>query len=539
MSGWNNDDSWAANEGGPSTTWNAGATEAVDWDVGVATTNDGAFNDNGYEAADGVEAMANGEGGGEDRVCRICSEVGHLARECPQKPEGFGKCFNCGEEGPTVPILVSSQEPVVFVLRRAMQHATVRISRLLSVAIAKKKVPDNASRMKAASITTLPVEEAWANVVRTAKEAVETRDLDDFRDVRSPQPLILIIPNDSRLRTCSANRYIQAIRVYQKAVKEITYEEIERSFRVNGIEIYLIATEPKDGEVLDTNTLVNLAGKRDCKYKVGYFFKKTPRTAKMAEVWPSSEEENLERLKDAGVPYERGVPKCLRCKEMGHTGRDCKQERQEFSEVTMKCFNCDEEGHRARDYASAKWLQDNPAIMLPNVPSPVPLKGLSANAARKLATSQKTAPIIPVAAGLAETAGSEEGHMAKECEKPKDPATTTCRNCEQMGHFSRDCPEPKDWSKVKCNTCGEMGHTVKRCPQANADNEAAGVGGYDTGASGEAINGTDGAENANGDAWGAGGGGNDETGGTSGWMTTGAAPDNWGTAPEAATVGGW
>ncbi|KAL8649289.1 MAG: hypothetical protein Q9210_004492 [Variospora velana] len=460
MSGWNNDDSWAANEGGPSTTWNTGATEAVDWDVGVATTNDGAFNDNGYEAADGTEAMANGEGGG------------HITSECTNNK--------------------------VFDLE---------------------------------SITTLPVEEAWANVVRTAKEAVETRDLDDFRDVCSPQSLISIIPNDTRLWTCSANRYIQAIKVYQKAVKEITYEEIERSFRINGIEIYLIATEPKDGEVLDTNTLVNLAGKRDCKYKVGYFFKKTPRTAKMAEVWPSSEEENLERLKDAGVPYERGVPKCLRCKEMGHTGRDCKQERQEFSEVTTKCFNCDEEGHRARDC--------NPVIMLPNVPSPVQLKGLSANAARKLAISQKTAPIIPVAAGLAETADSEEGHMAKECEKPKDPATTTCRNCEQIGHFSKDCPEPKDWSKVKCNTCGEMGHTVKRCPQANADNEAAGVGGYDTGASGEAINGTDGAENANGDAWGAGGGGNDETGGTSGWMTTGAAPDNWGTAPEAATVGGW
>lgn len=52
---------------------------------------------------------------------------------------------------PTVPILVSSQEPVVFVLRRAMQHATARINRLLSVAIVKKKVPDNASRMKAAS----------------------------------------------------------------------------------------------------------------------------------------------------------------------------------------------------------------------------------------------------------------------------------------------------------------------------------------------------------------------------------------------------
>ncbi|KAL8973643.1 MAG: hypothetical protein Q9197_002116 [Variospora fuerteventurae] len=437
MSGWNNNDSWAANEGGPSTTWNAGATEAVDWDVGVVTTNDGAFNDNGYEAADGVEAMANGEGGVEDRACRI--------------------------------------------------------------------------------ITTLPVEEAWANVVRTAKEAVETRDLDDFRD---------------------------AIRVYQKAVKEITYEEIERSFRVNGIEIYLIATEPKDGEVLDTNTLVNLAGKRDCKYKVGYFFKKTPRTAKMAEVWPSSEEENLERLKDAGVPYERGVPKCLRCKEMGHTGRDCKQERQEFSEVTMKCFNCDEEGHRARDckavrvdrFACRNCKQSGHNAA--ECPEPRSAEGVECKRCQEVGHFAKDCPNNPGGSRACRNCG-EEGHMAKECEKPKDPATATCRNCEQIGHFSKDCPEPKDWSKVKCNTCGEMGHTVKRCPQANADNEAAGVGGYDTGASGEAIKGTDGAENANGDAWGAGGGGNDETGGTSGWMTAGAAPDNWGTAPEAATVGGW
>ena len=70
----------------------------------------------------------------------------------------------------------------------------------------------------------------------------------------------------------------------------------------------------QETEMLDTHTIVNLSGKRDCKYKVGYFFKKTPRTAKMAEVWPASEEENLERLKDAGIPMERGLPKCLRCK---------------------------------------------------------------------------------------------------------------------------------------------------------------------------------------------------------------------------------
>ena len=45
--------------------------------------------------------------------------------------------------------------------------------------------------------------------------------------------------------------------------------------------------------------------------------------------------------------------------------------------------------------------------------------------------------------------------MSKECEKPKNPANSTCRNCDEVGHFSKDCPKPRDWSKVKCNTCGE------------------------------------------------------------------------------------
>jgi len=53
--------------------------------------------------------------------------------------------------------------------------------------------------------------------------------------------------------------------------------------------------------------------------------------------------------------------------------------------------------------------------------------------------------------------------MAKDCDQPKNPEKTLCRNCEKTGHFSRDCPEPKDWSKVKCNNCNEMGHTIKAC----------------------------------------------------------------------------
>lgn len=34
-----------------------------------------------------------------------------------------------------------------------------------------------------AKVATMSEEDAWNNVVRTAKEAVETRELDDFREV--------------------------------------------------------------------------------------------------------------------------------------------------------------------------------------------------------------------------------------------------------------------------------------------------------------------------------------------------------------------
>lgn len=34
---------------------------------------------------------------------------------------------------------------------------------------------------------------------------------------------------------------VQAIQVYQKAVKEVSYEQLERSFRTNDLGIYIIA----------------------------------------------------------------------------------------------------------------------------------------------------------------------------------------------------------------------------------------------------------------------------------------------------------
>lgn len=53
------------------------------------------------------------------------------------------------------------------------------------------------------------------------------------------------------------------------------------------------------------------------------------------------------------------------------------------------------------------------------------------------------------------TGHRSEDHMARDCDRPRDVSTMTCRNCDEVGHFSTDCPKPRDYSRVKCNNCGE------------------------------------------------------------------------------------
>ena len=61
---------------------------------------------------------------------------------------------------------------------------------------------------------------------------------------------------------------------------------------------------------------MDLQGKLDCKYHVGFFFSDKPQRSTLKEAWPRSPEENLVRLKDAGIPVERGIPKCSNCDGM-------------------------------------------------------------------------------------------------------------------------------------------------------------------------------------------------------------------------------
>ena len=60
-------------------------------------------------------------------------------------------------------------------------------------------------------------------------------------------------------------------------------------------------------------TIVNLQGKTDCKYVIGYYFSIKPKRAKFAQGFPTSEEENFERLKDAGEAMENVIPVCRNC----------------------------------------------------------------------------------------------------------------------------------------------------------------------------------------------------------------------------------
>lgn len=102
----------------------------------------------------------------------------------------------------------------------------------------------------------------------------------------------------------------QALKVYCKAVPDTRYDELEAAFRSMGFETYLIA---KKKELFNTQTLVDLQGKNDRAFEVGFYFSDKPQRKSAKEGWPESPQENLERLKNAGVPMDRGIPKCNRC----------------------------------------------------------------------------------------------------------------------------------------------------------------------------------------------------------------------------------
>jgi hypothetical protein len=152
----------------------------------------------------------------------------------------------------------------------------------------------------------------------------------------------------------------EAFLKYVKACPDATYVDLEEGFRSMNIPLYLIAMQR---ELAPTYTNMDLQGNLDKEFTVTLRFASNPKRPKEATGWPESTEDNLERLKNAGQPVPRGIPKCNNCNELGHITKSCTEDKREVTDrAAVNCFNCNEAGHRMRDCKSMelRYLATNP-----------------------------------------------------------------------------------------------------------------------------------------------------------------------------------
>ncbi|EPE05354.1 zinc knuckle transcription factor [Ophiostoma piceae UAMH 11346] len=330
-------------------------------------------------------------------VCRRCKKAGHMARDCslpvmcPRCGEGHFVadcalpmiCRHCSEEGhlarecPTAP-------PRVCNNCKEEGHAANECK------AARKIDRDNVR------------EEAPEKALELMRKAATEKDLDDVKE---------------------------AFQMYVKACPDATYPDMEQLFRLEKIEVYLIAVERADMAATYTN--MDLQGNLNRKYTVTFRFKNRPSRPREKAIWPANDAENMARLGDCGEPVDRGPRSaegvdCRNCGQTGHFSRDCPT-------GGGGCRNCGQEGHKARDCTE-------------------PRKMMCRNC-------------------------DQEGHLSRDCPEPLNMAKMQCRNCDEFGHMSKGCDKPRNMERVKCSNCEQMGHFRSACTNAPVNGGFGGFGG--------------------------------------------------------------
>ncbi|CAD0091029.1 unnamed protein product, partial [Aureobasidium mustum] len=169
--------------------------------------------------------------------------------------------------------------------------------------------------------------------------------------------------------------FVQAFWVYCKLAPELTLVQLEECFRETGFKFYLIAKEQTVPSLVHTN--VDLQGNDGKKYRVSFQKTFKPRRAILAEGWPKTPEENLQRLQDAGFSLDNLKPYCTNCEKSGHSTKACPEEKQVVEKPKVTCSNCNEDasdctnervmvcrncntpGHAARDCPEETNMIDN------------------------------------------------------------------------------------------------------------------------------------------------------------------------------------
>lgn len=136
----------------------------------------------------------------------------------------------------------------------------------------------------------------------------------------------------------------EAVLCYVKATPGCNFADLCGPLQSLGA--YLIAVEGDAGELY---TFMDAAGNLGKTYQVTFRFQFNPQRASDAEAFPKTPEENLERLKDAGIAVDCLLQKCTNCNELGHTRKKCEQDKGDSGQAKVSCVNCEQDGHRARD----------------------------------------------------------------------------------------------------------------------------------------------------------------------------------------------